>query len=55
MVYSTSTYNVMENEDIARWALDTFPNLQLVPTAPLLGRRAFRIEELNDEQCLAMQ
>lgn len=55
MVYSTCTYNVMENEEIVRWALDTFPNLQLVPTAPLLGRPAFRIEGLNDEQCLAMQ
>jgi len=37
MTYSTCTLNPQENEDMVRYALDTYSVLQLVPAEPRLG------------------
>lgn len=34
MTYSTCTINPRENEQIVKWALDTYPCLDLVPARP---------------------
>lgn len=55
MVYSTCTYNVAENEDIIDWALGMFPDLHVVSSDIQLGKPGYRVGQLKDEHCRAMQ
>lgn len=55
MVYSTCTYNVAENEEIIDWALKVFPCLRTVSFNVQLGRQGYRVGNLKDEDCKAMQ
>lgn len=55
MVYSTCTFTLAENEEIALWALETFPQLRLVACEPDLGRSGLPIEGLSQEDCGKMR
>lgn len=55
MVYSTCTYNVAENEEMIDWALGAFPDLHVVSSDIQLGKPGYRVGQLKDEHCKAMQ
>ena len=55
MVYSTCTYNTAENEEIIDWALYTFPCIRVADSDVNLGKPGYRIGQLTEEHCAAMQ
>lgn len=55
MVYSTCSYNVEENEEIVRWGLEHFPEIDVVKTDIQVGEPGFEIKGLSIQQRLAMQ
>jgi len=55
MVYSTCSYNIAENEEIVRWGLEHFPEIEVVNLDFQIGEPGFQIEGLSIEQSLAIQ
>lgn len=54
-VYSTCTYNIQENEEIVRWGLQNFPEIEVKKVEIQIGETGFKIDGLNDQQIQAMQ
>lgn len=50
LVYSTCTVSVAENEDMVRWALEKFSDIQLVAAEPLFGGPGWSGAGLTDNQ-----
>lgn len=50
LVYSTCTVTVAENEDMVRWALEKFADIQLVAAEPLFGGPGWSGAGLTDTQ-----
>jgi 16S rRNA C967 or C1407 C5-methylase (RsmB/RsmF family) len=44
IVYSTCTFTLDENEGLVAWALEKFPQLELVAATPLLGQPCIQVE-----------
>jgi len=55
MIYSTCSYNVKENEEIVRWGLEHFPEIEVVKIDIQVGEPGFQIEGISLLQSLAMQ
>ena len=55
LVYSTCTYNVMENEELVAWALANFADLRLITCSPRLGGPGFHVDGLTDEMRNSVQ
>lgn len=55
LVYSTCTLTLEENEGLVKWALDTFPNLQLEKQEPHLGSSGMQGCSLTAEQLEKLQ
>lgn len=50
LVYSTCTVTVAENEDMVRWVLEKYSDIQLVPAEPLFGGPGWSGAGLTDNQ-----
>ncbi|XP_065071143.1 tRNA (cytosine(72)-C(5))-methyltransferase NSUN6-like [Rhopilema esculentum] len=55
LIYSTCTLNVDENENQIAWALETFPELNLIPQKLHLGGTGIAGHNLSEEHCLLVQ
>lgn len=55
LVYSTCTISPLENEAMVRYALDTYPCLQLVPAEPRVGEPGVSGAGLSDEERALVQ
>ncbi|XP_046678944.1 tRNA (cytosine(72)-C(5))-methyltransferase NSUN6 [Homalodisca vitripennis] len=55
LVYSTCSLTREENEDIVSWALGSFPQLELVPAVPLVGKPGIAQSSLCETDCQKVQ
>lgn len=55
LVYSTCTIVPEENENMVKWLLDKYANVELVETTPKLGKPGLPNCGLNEEECGKVQ